>query len=57
MALHTQIFQQLRKQAIRKNDTKYNNKVKKTPHAYTQKKDPKKIQNNQVKTIIIPNST
>jgi hypothetical protein len=37
MALNTQIFQQLRKQAIRKNDARYNNVIKKTPHAYTQK--------------------
>ncbi len=32
MTLNTQIFQQLRKQAIRKNDTRYNNVIKETPH-------------------------
>jgi hypothetical protein len=42
MALNTQIFQQLRKQAIRKNDARYNNNIKKTPHAYTQIKKLKK---------------
>jgi hypothetical protein len=57
MALNIQIFQQLRKQATRKNDARYNNNIKKTPHAYTQKENPRKIQYNQVKTIIIPNST
>jgi hypothetical protein len=58
MALNTQIFQQLRKQAIRKNDARYNNVIKKTPHAYTQKENQKKrFRTSQVKAIIIPIST
>jgi hypothetical protein len=57
MALNMQIFQQLGKQATRKNNAKYNNNIKKTPHAYTQEENPRKIQNNRVKAIIIPNST
>ncbi len=38
MALNMQIFQQPRKQAIRKNNARYNNNIKKTPRAYTQRK-------------------
>jgi hypothetical protein len=39
-----------------KNDARYNNNIKKTPYAYTKKENPRKIQKNKVKTIIIPNS-
>jgi hypothetical protein len=39
MALNTQLFQQPRKQAIRKNDARYINIIEKTPHAYTQKEN------------------
>ncbi len=42
MTLNMQIFHQLRKQAIRKNNARYINVTEKTPHAYTQKEKPKK---------------
>jgi cell envelope opacity-associated protein A len=54
MARNMQIFHQLREQATRRTIQDTTTKERKTPHAYTQRKE---VQPNQVKTIIILIST
>jgi hypothetical protein len=50
MALNTQIFRQT---DDRENEARKNDSSKKTPHNHTQKKNPRQVQNNQIKTIMI----
>jgi hypothetical protein len=52
MALNTQIFQQLRKQAIRKNDAKYNNIINKNAtRLYSERKTKEDLEQSSQKPL------